>query len=230
MRKIFFIFLVSLIALSLVLAVQGNSRTTGQQGIGPNASSNIAGSDITQAGQGRGSGSQTNTEQQTQNQGENTQLQNQVQTQVQSGTYMNQAGKKIQVQAGQGNEVKLKSGNVEAKTTMVMTQERDQVQNRTKLKVKLSNGLNAEIKVMPDTASEIALERLKAKCEDECTIELKEVGTGNQVKAAYEIKTQKQSKILGLFQAKMQVQAQVDAENGEIIKVKKPWWAFLATE
>jgi hypothetical protein len=28
----------------------------------------------------------------------------------------------------------------------------------------------------------------------------------------------------------MQVQAQVDAETGEIIQVNKPWWAFLAVE
>jgi hypothetical protein len=28
----------------------------------------------------------------------------------------------------------------------------------------------------------------------------------------------------------MQVSAQVDAENGEVIAVKKPWWAFLASE
>jgi len=169
---------------------------------------------------------QVNTELSTQNQGEETQLQNQIQ--VQTGNYMNQAGQQMQIQAGEGNEVKLQSGNVEAKTAMTMTQE--QVQNRTKLQVKLSNGLNSEIKVMPNTASETALAKLGAKCEGECTIELKEVGTGNQVKAAYEIKTQKQSKVLGLFQAKMQVQAQVDAENGEVIQSKKPWWAFLENE
>jgi hypothetical protein len=28
----------------------------------------------------------------------------------------------------------------------------------------------------------------------------------------------------------MQVQAQVDAENGEVIQTHKPWWAFLASE
>ena len=84
---------------------------------------------------------------------------------------------------------------------------------------------------MPDTASETALARLGAKCEENnCTIELKEVGTRSQVKAAYEIKTQKQARVLGLFQVKMQVQAQVDAENGEVIQTNKPWWAFLATE
>ena len=86
---------------------------------------------------------------------------------------------------------------------------------------------------MPNTASETALQRLRLKVcseENECQIELKEVAQNNQIKVAYEIKTQRQSKILGLFGARMQVQAQVDAENGEIIQVKKPWWAFLATE
>jgi len=148
--------------------------------------------------------------------------------QIEAGTYMNQAGQQMQIQAGEGNEIKLQSGNVEAKTTMTMSQE--QVQNRTMLKVQLSNGMNSEVKIMPDAASETALARLGATCEGTCTIELKEVGTGSQTKAAYEIKTQKQSKVLGLFKAQMQVQAQVDAENGEIIQSKKPWWAFLATE
>ena len=86
---------------------------------------------------------------------------------------------------------------------------------------------------MPDTASERALERLQLKtCSEEngCSIELKEVGQGDQVKAAYEVQVQKQAKVLGLFKTKMQVQAQVDAENGEVISAKKPWWAFLASE
>ena len=201
-----------MIAMPLVMAAQGNSGA-GQQG----------------ASNESGQGSKVNTQLSTQNQGEETQLQNQVQAQVQTGTYMNRAGKQMQVQAGEGNEVKLQAGNIEATTSMAMTQE--QVQNKTKLQVKLSNGLNAEIKVMPDTASETALARLGAKCEqNNCTIELKEVGTGNQTRAAYEIKIQKQAKVLGLFKAQMQIQAQVDAENGEIIQAKKPWWAFLATE
>ena len=114
---------------------------------------------------------------------------------------------------------------------MEMTQE--QILAKTKLKVKLSNGINSEVKIMPDTASEKALERLKIKvCSEEnnCTIELKEVGQGEQVRAAYEVQVQKQAKFLGLFKTKMQVQAQIDAENGEVIRIKKPWWAFLASE
>lgn len=95
------------------------------------------------------------------------------------------------------------------------------------------NGKNMEVKIMPDTASERALERLKLNvCSEEnnCSIELKEVGNGNQTKAAYEVKVEKQARVLGLFKTKMQVQAQVDAENGEVIQTKKPWWAFLASE
>ncbi len=145
------------------------------------------------------------------------------------GDYFNQAGDQMQVRAGEDNGITLRVRDSEAQSLMNITQER--VQDRTKLMVHLSNGMNSEIKVMPNTASETALARLGAKCEDRnCTIELKEVGSGEQTRAAYEIKTQKQAKVLGLFQARMQVQAQVDAENGEVIQVKKPWWEFLATE
>jgi hypothetical protein len=28
----------------------------------------------------------------------------------------------------------------------------------------------------------------------------------------------------------MHVRAQVDADTGELIKIKKPWWAFIASE
>jgi|GEM_PF-1206430 len=198
------VIMLSMIAMPLAMAAQEGIHEPG---------TGITNPEIKEEGQGTGQGLEVNTE---------------AQVQVQTGTYMNQAGQQMQVQAGQGNEVKLQSGNVEAKTTMTMTQEK--VQDKTKLQVKLSNGMNAEVKVMPNTASETALAKLGAKCEGTCTIELKEVRTGNQVKAAYEIKTQKQAKVLGLFQAQMQVQAQVDAENGEVIQAKKPWWAFLATE
>ena len=105
--------------------------------------------------------------------------------------------------------------------------------NETKLQVKLSNGRNAEIKIMPSTASERALERLRLKVCNEsnnCTIQLKEVGSGNETRAAYEVQLERHSRILGIFAAKMHVETEVDAENGEVLRERKPWWAFLATE
>jgi hypothetical protein len=101
------------------------------------------------------------------------------------------------------------------------------IENETKLIIQLSNGGKTEIKIMPDTASERAIGRLRLKVCNEtnnCTIQLKEVGG----KAVYEIQVQRHYRILGLFKVKAQNKAEVDAETGEI-KVKKPWWSFLAT-
>jgi len=162
-------------------------------------------------------------------QGEESNLQNQ-QT-VQTGNYENEAGQQMRIQQQTNNQIQLRVNNVSANCGLNLTQK--QVQDKTKLETKLSNGRNAEIKVMPDTASEKALARLRLKnCVEEegCNIELKEVGSGQQAKLAYELKTQRQSKVLGLFNARMQVQAQVDAETGELIRIKKPWWAFIASE
>lgn len=136
-----------------------------------------------------------------------------------------QDGKTLRIE-GQSNRLRLQVGNqsAECEEDCNMTQEQNRV------RVTMSNGVNSEIKVMPDTASEKALERLRLKMCENCTLELKEVGEGNKTRMAYEMNAQKDSKFLGIFNSKMNVQAQVDAETGEVIKSKKPWWAFLASE
>ena len=85
---------------------------------------------------------------------------------------------------------------------------------------------------MPDVAAERALERLRLKnCNEtnNCTIELKDVGSREEVRAAYEMQVEKHYRLFGLFKAKAQNGVQIDAENGEVIKIKKPWWGFLAS-
>ncbi|MDD3175953.1 MAG: hypothetical protein PHU51_05740 [Candidatus Nanoarchaeia archaeon] len=230
MKKIFLVLLVSLMTISLVFAAQGK---TGQGD--SNLVDDLTNSVLTDSQQEseNNNGSQLNTDQQTQNQGENTQLQIQNQIRVQSGNYEVSEGKQMQIQTSTGNELKLKVGNVEARSNMQIGSEHNLTRNKTMLKAKLSNGKTAEIKVMPDTASERAIERLQLKVcnsDNNCSIELKEVGNNNQTKLAYEVNAQKQARVLGLFKTQMQVQAQVDAETGEVIKSKKPWWAFLASE
>ena len=89
----------------------------------------------------------------------------------------------------------------------------------------LSNGIKAEVKIMPETASQIAIEKLG---DLGFTIELKEVGKGEGAKAVYELTGDKQGKFLGIFKIRAKIQAQVDAENGNV-KVIKPWWSFLAS-
>jgi hypothetical protein len=118
---------------------------------------------------------------------------------------------------------------IDTKTGLNLTAE--DIDTKTMLKAYLSNGRWALVKYLPNVASAIALKRLEAKCaERNCTIELKEVGAGNKTKLAYEVKTEKDSKVLLIFKKKMPVIAQVDAETGQIISVKKPWWAFIAKD
>lgn len=135
-------------------------------------------------------------------------------------------GKIMTIEAGRsGNIITIIVNKTEVNTTLEVEQEVDN--NKTKIKVKLSNGRKAEIKVMPDTASERAIERLGQL---NFTIVLKEIPVGNNKTVAYELQAERHMRILGLFRIKAQVKAQIDAETGEIISIKKPWWAFLAYE
>ncbi len=105
--------------------------------------------------------------------------------------------------------------------------------NSSRLRAMLSNGRNAEIKIMPEVASERAFQRLRLKrCNESenCTIELKEVGEGNNTRAAYETKARKTFKIFGFIRNREEVRTVIDAETGEEIETRRPWWAWMASE
>lgn len=104
----------------------------------------------------------------------------------------------------------------------------DNVNEDGSLRVQLSNGRYASIRVLPETASATAQARINASCEENnCTLELKEVGSGNDVKLVYEVESNKDAKFLWLFKAKAKVKVQVDAETGEVVRIDKPWWASI---
>jgi len=143
--------------------------------------------------------------------------------------YRNENGDDMDVEMNGG--IKLRVRNMTAHSDLNITPEMDQ--NRTRLRVHFSNGNNALVKVMPGTASERALERLRLKVCNEsnnCTIQLKETGKGNESKASYEVQVERHFKILGMFKTKAQVRAEVDSESGNVTAVGKPWWSFLASE
>jgi hypothetical protein len=102
-----------------------------------------------------------------------------------------------------------------------------------RVRVRLANGRNAEVKIMPETASERALERLRLRncIESEgCVLRLREKIQGNETSLVYEMDTERTARVFGLLKTRMRVRAEVDAETGEVVRVRKPWWAFLATE
>jgi hypothetical protein len=129
-----------------------------------------------------------------------------------------------------GDEKEIVDGNASVRTRLRLTAETQA--GAAYLKAVLSNGRLADIKIMPATASEVALERLRAKCiERNCSIELKEVGSGDDAKPVYDIEGEKEYKILGLFKAKAKLRARIHAETGDVISADKgPWWVFLAKE
>ncbi|MDH3353280.1 MAG: hypothetical protein OEL87_02430 [Nanoarchaeota archaeon] len=164
---------------------------------------------------------------------ERRQLQNQVMSNIKESLMAGEemrVGEKLMLKRVNG-EMELRGGNGSAvKTKLQLNNEGD----ATKLKVKLSNGRNAEVKIMPETASVRALERLRLKnCNEtvnNCTIELKEVGEGNQTRAVYEAKTRKTFRVFGMFRSEREVLTQIDAETGEEIMTRRPWWSWMASE
>jgi hypothetical protein len=205
MKKIFLIAFALLFVISFVVAENGQNGT----------------------GAYNENGSQNAVMTTTQNQGESSQIQ--ARTKLNSGTYFSKEGREMQISVGE--KIQLRVRDVEAHSSLNITQ--SQEQERTRLHVQLSNGINAEIKIMPDTASETAINQLRLRqCNESnnCTIEIKEVGSGEQFRAAYEVQAQKEAKVFGLFRTQMKVQTQIDAETGEVIKTQKPWWSFLSSE
>ena len=95
------------------------------------------------------------------------------------------------------------------------------------MRANFSNGREGEIKVMPDRASEIAIERLRSL---NFSIILKEVGDDknkSEFRAVYEVEADKEGRVFWIFKTKFKLKAQIDSETGDVIKFDGPWWAFL---
>ena len=117
-------------------------------------------------------------------------------------------------------------GEIEVETKLEVEEEVEG--NNTKIKIKLSNDERKELKILPDQASEIARERLKAR--NLTKIELREKIRNNIPVVVYHIEGDKPGKFLGIFKFAMNVQTEIDPETGEVIITSKPWWAFLVAE
>jgi eight-cysteine-cluster-containing protein len=79
-----------------------------------------------------------------------------------------------------------------------------------------------EVKMMPDQVAEKIKERLQQR-EEEYNITLDENGM-------YEVQTKKKAKLFYLFPVKEKTQLELSSESGEIIRVRNPWWGFLAKD
>jgi len=119
----------------------------------------------------------------------------------------------ISVEKISEDSISIREGSTSVKTSKKLVIE------EKKLMMETSQG-NKEVKVMPSTASETAINQLKLKNYE---IELKDIG-----KPVYEITGKKDVKVIGFIHAEMVVKSQINAETGAVEKTEKPWWSFLA--
>jgi len=138
------------------------------------------------------------------------------------------AGNNYQAEENANARSVLQISGVEVKTDLEV-----EMQANAQARVKLSNGKNAEIKVMPATASQRAIAALRLNvCSPDsgCEIQLKETSQSGEVKAVYEVQAKKEYKVFGLFRSHAIVKAQIDTQTGVVIKSERPWWTSLSTE
>jgi uncharacterized membrane protein YkoI len=121
---------------------------------------------------------------------------------------------KMQVEDGNGLEIQV-NGKKGEKGEMHASFRKDgidiSVQNDEN-NVKISSN-DAKIKV-----------ESKEKVSVVSKVELREDEKG---KAYYSVKGKKKAKFLGLFNVNMNVEAKVDADNGEVVSVKTPWYSIF---
>lgn len=78
------------------------------------------------------------------------------------------------------------------------------------------------VKVLPDGVKEKIRQRIRAKLENH-NITLDENGT-------YQVQAQKKARLFFLIPVREKVRAQINSETGDIIKIRNPWWGFLARD
>ena len=84
------------------------------------------------------------------------------------------------------------------------------------------NNETREINILPDHVQEKIRERIKSKLQNQ-TIELDEEGI-------YRIQGKKKARLFFIFPVRERVRMQIDSETGQVIKVRNPWWGFLAKD
>ncbi len=143
---------------------------------------------------------------------------------IQVQTSIDETRNEIQVttSTGGGSKSKLTLREKEVVSDLELKQE-----VTGEVKVKLSNGRKAEVKVMPNTASRIALAKLRSQNR---TLELKEVGKDDDLNVVYISETNKSTRVLGVFKAKYKLKVDIDAQTGNVVKLDKPWWRFLTKD
>lgn len=76
---------------------------------------------------------------------------------------------------------------------------------------------------LPDAVRDRVRERIRARIAENESIQLEEDGN-------YSVEVQKESRFLGIFPVHENVHIKINAENGDVLNQRAPWWSFLAKD
>ncbi len=125
-------------------------------------------------------------------------------------------GREMNVRAGQSGNVIFQVKGVEGSTNVTLYKSEGRIYGVFK------NNNTKEVRVMPDMVKDKIRERLARELEDE-EIELDEDGI-------YQYRAKKQVKLFGFIRTRIRVRAEINAETGELVRIKNSWWAFLTSD
>ncbi len=157
------------------------------------------------------------------------QIRNRIRIQAQEGECPENCictGSTTKCQINEGREMTIRAGNsgntiiqvkgINASTKVALYKSEDKFYGVFK------NNKTRIINFLPDQVKEKIRERIKRKLENQ-TIELDENGI-------YQVQGRKRARLFFIFLVRERVRAEVNSETGEIIRIRNPWWGFLAKD
>jgi len=108
------------------------------------------------------------------------------------------------------------------------------VGNQSRIVARLSNGQNANVSILPDQALNATLARLRIRQQlvnngTNVSIQLRERIHNNVPQVVYNVEANQTGRFLGIFKVALRSNTEINAENGNVVAVNQPWWAFLVS-
>jgi hypothetical protein len=127
---------------------------------------------------------------------------------------------------GKPNQImRIQGKNTEARTKLRLRMVEEH--NQSKIRIRLSNGDETTVNIMPDEIYEKVRKRLNTK---NISLELEEKIHKNIPRVIYNIKANKNGRFLGIFKTKIRLEGEIDSETGEVLKMHAPWWSALVVK
>ncbi len=128
---------------------------------------------------------------------------------------LERGGREMTITAGQSGNVIVQVKGMNASTQVTLYKSGGKVYGIFK------NNETREVRVLPDQVREKIREKLLSELEDE-EIELDEEGV-------YRLRARQRVRLFSLIRLRERIRAEIDSETGEILRIRRAWWSFFAT-